>query len=234
MDNLPNHIAIIMDGNGRWAKKRMLTHNAGHRAGGQALKKLILKMNENGFKTLTVFAFSSENWKRSPAEVAGLMDLMRGYIQEYIDDNEKNNIRINVIGDMSRLDDDLRRRIENLKSITRNNGGMLLNIAINYGGRDDIVRAAGTLAARAASGEIKAADIDENVFSSCLDTRGEPDPDLLIRTSGEMRISNFLLWQLAYSELYFSDKLWPDFTFDDLMTAVEKFRGRERRFGGRK
>jgi len=231
---LPEHIAIIMDGNGRWAKKRFLTKNAGHRAGAQALNKLTEKMNAAGFKILTVYAFSTENWTRPPSEVEGIMQLLREYIQRYIDDSKKNNWRLDVIGDLSKLDTDLREKIEYLRELTRDHDGIRLNIALNYGGRDEIVRATKTIAEKAAKGELSSENIDENVFASFLDTAGQPDPDLLIRTSGELRLSNFMLWQMSYAEICCIDKLWPDFTIDDVMKAVQEFQRRDRRYGGRK
>jgi len=224
-----NHIAIMMDGNGRWAKKRLLPVKAGHAAGAQALRKLAEKMNAADFKILTVFAFSTENWKRSPEEVAGLMALLRKNIQEYIDDSKKNNMRIGVIGDVLRLDDDLREKIAYLTELTKNHTGMRVNIAINYGGRDDIVRAAKKMIADG----IRPAEVNEKLFSSYVDAADMPDPDLFIRTGGDFRVSNFMLWQFAYTEFYYCDKLWPDFNFDDLKKAVASFENRERRFGSR-
>ena len=232
-EHLPHHIAIIMDGNGRWAKKRFLIRKAGHKAGAQALRSLAEKMNGMGFPMLTVYAFSTENWKRSEAEVYDLMNLLRDYIRQYIEDTKKNNMRINVIGDKTRLDADLQESIAHLEQLTKNNEGMCVNIAINYGGRDDILRAAKKAAKDAAAGRIQLKELDEALFSHYLDTGDLPDPELLIRTSGEMRLSNFMLWQCAYAELYFCDKLWPDFTMNDLLEAVAVYQERERRFGGR-
>lgn len=228
---LPHHIAVIMDGNGRWAKRRFQPRKAGHRAGAQALRRLCESMNDLGFKELTVFAFSTENWKRSDEEVADLMNLLREYIRQYIEDTKKNNMVIDFIGDLSRLPDDLRRSIFDLRMMTKRNAGMRLNIAINYGGRDEIVRAAKQLAKQSAAGDLNPDGITEAVFADYLDTKGLPDPDLLIRTSGEKRLSNFMLWQSAYSELFFTDKLWPDFTIEDMLEAVSAFQNRVRRFG---
>ena len=230
---LPQHIAIIMDGNGRWAKRRFLSRAAGHRAGAQALRKLSEQMNDAGFRGLTVYAFSTENWNRSAEEVDALMGLLREYIQQYIDDAAKNNMRIAAIGDMTRLDADLREKIAYLTECTRDHAGMRINIAINYGGRDELVRAAGRLCADVAAGKQSADAVDEALFASYLDTADVPDPELLIRTSGEMRLSNFLPWQAAYTELVFSEKLWPDFKMNDLLAAVSVYQSRERRFGGR-
>jgi undecaprenyl diphosphate synthase len=229
----PEHIAIIMDGNGRWASKRFLTRNAGHRAGAEALRKLSERMNGQ-FKYLTVYALSTENWSRPADEVSGLMALLGDYIQQYIDDSKKNNMRINVIGELSRLEARLREKILYLMDLTKEHAGMCVNIAINYGGRDEIVRAVRRACADVLDGRILPEAIDQTRFSAYLDTEGIPDPDLVIRTSCEMRLSNFLTWQSAYAEFYSSPKLLPDFSYDDLMEAVEVYMKRERRFGGRK
>jgi len=223
----------MMDGNGRWAKKRFLKAEAGHRAGAQALKKLVPEAEAAGVKFLTVFAFSTENWSRPADEVQSLMDLLRDYIQEYIDDTEKNDVRMTVIGDVSRLDDDLRQKIANLTELTLDKPGLRLNIAINYGGRDEIVRAVKHIAADSAAGTLDPTDIDERLFATYLDTAGLPEIDLWIRTGGDVRVSNFLLYQLAYAEMYFTDVLWPDFTIKNLNAAIEDFTRRGRRFGGR-
>ncbi|MDR2167466.1 MAG: isoprenyl transferase [Clostridiales bacterium] len=231
--DLPRHIAIIMDGNGRWAKKYFMKREAGHRAGAQALRRLVEQMNEAGFKILTVFAFSTENWKRDEGEVAYLMGLIHEYIQQYIDDAHKNNVRMRAIGDLNALEPSLQAKIADLTEMTKDKDGLLLNIAINYGGRDEILRAARALARHVADGKINPASIDELVFTNHLDTGKLPDPDLIIRTSGEMRLSNFLLWQAAYSEFHATDTLWPDFKINHLYEAVAQFQKRERRFGGR-
>jgi len=225
--NLPRHIAIIMDGNGRWAKKFLMRRSAGHRAGAQALRRLTERMNADGFEMLTVYAFSTENWRRDDDEVAYLMGLMHEYIQQYIDDAKKNNVRMRTIGDMSRLEPSLQDKIAHLTELTKEHDGLTLNIAINYGGRDEIIRAATRLAAQGV------AVVDEAAFEACLDTAGMPDPDLIIRTSGEMRLSNFLLWQAAYAEFVALDVLWPDFKIDDLYQAVAEYQTRQRRYGGR-
>ena len=230
--NLPEHIAIIMDGNGRWAKKRLLTKTAGHKAGAQNLRKLAESANKAGLKHLSVYAFSTENWKRSASEIEGLMDLLRGYIQDYIDDTKKNDVRVTVIGRRDRLAPDLCEKIEHLERLTAEKPGLRLIIALDYGGRNEIFRAAVKFSQAYNEGCISGDNIDEEIFSSFLDTSGIPEPQLLIRTSGEQRISNFMMWQLAYSELYFSDKLWPDFGFDDMIEAVKAYNARERRFGG--
>jgi len=231
--NLPGHIAIIMDGNGRWAKKFLMKRAAGHRAGAQALRRLTERMNADGFKMLTVYAFSTENWKRDDEEVSYLMGLMHEYIQQYIDDAKKNNVKMTVIGDMSRLEPSLRVKIAQLKEMTADNDGLTLCIALNYGGRDEIARAAQKIARDAAAGRIAPEDVDETAVAERLDTNGLPDPDLIIRTSGEMRLSNFLLWQAAYAEFIAMDVLWPDFKIEHLYKAVAQYQGRERRFGGR-
>ena len=232
-EGVPEHIAIIMDGNGRWAKRRLLTKSAGHKAGAQALRRLAVEAEKIGVKYLTVYAFSTENWTRPQDEVDALMNLIHDYIQQYIDDSKKNDMRICVIGDLSRLSSELQRKIAGLEDLTKDKKGLRVNIALNYGGRDDITRAARKLAADVKGGRKTLNEIDEKIFASYLDTSGIPDPDLLIRTSGEMRISNFLLWQTAYTEMYFCDKLWPDFTIKDLERAIEQYRQRDRRYGGR-
>ena len=231
-ENLPSHIAIIMDGNGRWAKKRFLNKRAGHKAGAEALRKLSRECEKIGIKHLTVYAFSTENWKRSEDEVSSLMDLLKNYIQQYIDDVDKHNMRLTVIGDCSLLDKELNEKIIFLEETTKNKTGLRLNIALNYGSRDEIVRATKKLCQEVKQG-LDIESIDEKMFSEFLDTRGIPEPELLIRTSGELRISNFLLWQLAYTEFFFSDRLWPDFTINDLLEAVATYQSRDRRFGGR-
>jgi len=232
-NNLPGHIAIIMDGNGRWAKKYLMRRAAGHRAGAATLRRLVERMNKDGFKMLTVYAFSTENWKRDDEEVSYLMGLMHEYIQQYIDDAEKNNVKMMVIGDMAGLEQSLQDKIARLQQLTASNDGLLLNIALNYGGRDEIVRAARKAAHDVAAGRLALNNLDETAFAVYLDTSNVPDPDLIIRTSGEMRLSNFLLWQAAYAELYPMDVLWPDFKIDHLYQAVAHYQGRERRFGGR-
>jgi len=222
---IPTHIAIIMDGNGRWAKKRFLTRAAGHRAGAGVLKKLALEADKMGLKYLTVYAFSTENWKRPAHEVDGLMELLREYLLEYINDADKNRLKLTVIGDKSRLAEDLQSTIAQLEDKTREKDGLNVVIALNYGGRDEIVRAA----RRAVTSGVL--ELTEEGFAGLLDTAGIPDPELIIRTSGEHRVSNFLLWQAAYSEYYFTDKLWPDFTIHDFEKAIAEYRRRERRFG---
>lgn len=231
--SVPKHIAIIMDGNGRWAKKRMLPKKLGHRQGAEALRKISRHANKLGVEALTVYAFSTENWKRSEEEVNDLMDLLEEYIQEFYIDDESNFLRVNIIGDMSRLRPSLVEKLNDVMEKSKNNDGLKMNIAINYGGRDDIVRAVKNIANDVNNKELKTDDITEELISTYLDTKKDCDPELVIRTSGEFRLSNFLLWQVAYSEFYVTDKLWPDFNNDDLEKAIESYVKRDRRFGGR-
>lgn len=230
--SIPNHVAIILDGNGRWAKKRLLPRNLGHKAGAKAVEDICEDAWNLGIKYLTVYAFSTENWKRPEDEVNALMKLLRNYLTDCIERSNKNNMRVRVIGEKSGLSQDIRDRIEELEKVTEKNTGLNFTIAINYGSRDEITRAVRTIAKMAATGEIDPDIIDMDTISESLDTKGIPDPDLLIRTSGEERLSNFLLWQLAYTEFYFTDVLWPDFDKKELERAIEKYNGRERRFGG--
>ncbi|MFG6326780.1 MAG: isoprenyl transferase [Lachnospiraceae bacterium] len=230
--SIPNHVAIILDGNGRWAKKKLLPRNLGHKAGAKAVEDICEDAWNLGIKYLTVYAFSTENWKRPEDEVNALMKLLRNYLKDCIERSNKNNMRVRVIGEKSGLSHDIRDSIEELEKVTEKNTGLNFTIAINYGSRDEITRAVRLIARRAASGEINPDTIDMDIISESLDTKGIPDPDLLIRTSGEERLSNFLLWQLAYTEFYFTDVLWPDFDKRELEKAIEKYNGRERRFGG--
>ncbi len=228
----PNHVAIIMDGNGRWAKARGLPRVAGHRRGADAVRRVVRGAGELGIPVLTLFAFSTENWTRPADEVSDLMGLLRHYLRNELEELHKNGARLRVIGDRERLATDIVRDIADAENLTRSNSRIDVNICINYGSRDEILRATRSLARKAAIGELEADHIDANLFERELLTAGVPDPDLLIRTSGEQRISNFLLWQCAYSELVFVDTLWPDFGKDDLERAVDEFRRRERRYGG--
>jgi len=230
---IPNHVAIIMDGNGRWAKKRFMPHSVGHRAGAQALRKLSEEIEAIGIKYLTVYAFSTENWNRPEKEVRDLMNLIREYFQQYIDDSKKNNMRMSFIGDTSKLDADLQEKLSILTDITKDKTGLHVVLAVNYGGRDEIVRATKKLAREAAHGYLNPERIDEKALAGALDTGGLPDPDLIIRTGGDLRISNFLLWQLAYAEFYVTDTLWPDFDSAELRKALDSYKERTRRFGGR-
>lgn len=228
----PNHVAIIMDGNGRWAKARGLPRVAGHRRGADAVRRVVRGAGELGIPILTLFAFSTENWTRPADEVSDLMGLLRHYLRSELEELRKNGARLRVIGNREGLAPDIVRDIAEAEQMTRGNNRIDVNICVNYGARDEIVRAARSLAQRAAAGELAAGDIDESSFERELLTAGVPDPDLLIRTSGEQRISNFLLWQCAYAELVFVDTLWPDFGKEHLEQAVAEFRRRERRYGG--
>ena len=230
---LPKHIAIIMDGNRRWAKQRGLETKLGHKEGAETLKKIAKHANNLGIKYLTVYAFSTENWKRTEEEVGALMALLKMYVDDFLKDSNLENIRINILGDISRLDKGLQKSIENAITRTKNNTGLTLNIAFNYGGRDEITRAIRKIAKKVQDGEIAINDIDEQMVSDNLYTAGQPEPDLLIRPGGEKRISNYLLWQLAYTEFIFLDKYWPDFSERDLDEAIEVFENRNRKFGGK-
>jgi len=235
MENLviPKSIAIILDGNGRWAERRNLPRAMGHKAGCETLEKTVEDCVRLGVECLTVYAFSTENWKRSALEVGALMKLLRFYMVKLIDVANKNNVKAVMIGDESRFEPDIRKGIKKLIEATRNNTGMVSASAINYGGRDEIKRAVENIADDVESGKISKSDISEELISSYLDTKDLPDPDLLIRTSGELRVSNFLLWQIAYSEFYITDTLWPDFDKEELLKAIESYSHRQRRFGGR-
>jgi undecaprenyl diphosphate synthase len=228
---LPRHVAIIMDGNGRWAQARGLPRIAGHRQGAEAVRRTVRAAGELGIPYLTLFGFSSENWKRPLAEIDDLMGLLRHYLRGEIADLHKNGVRLRVIGDLARLAPDIVAMIANAEGLTGENSGVTLTIALSYGGRAEIVAAVRALAVRCADGVLAPDAIDEAVISQHLFTSGIPDPDLLIRTSGEQRISNFLLWQCAYSELVFTKTLWPDFGRADLEQAIADFGGRERRYG---
>lgn len=231
---IPTHVAIIMDGNGRWAKKRFLPRNYGHAEGAKALEAICENCDKLGIKYLTVYAFSTENWKRSVEEVTGIMNLFRKYLVDSIERSNNSNMKVNLIGKREGLPEDIVQKMDDLERETAGNTGLQFHIAINYGGRDEIVRAVKKIMKDAGAGKISADDIDESLFAEYLDTKGVPDPDLLIRTSGEERTSNFLPWQLAYSEFYFTDTLWPDFDMDSLIEAVRYYNKRERRFGDAK
>lgn len=230
--NVPKHVAIILDGNGRWAKKRAMPRNYGHVQGARTVEQIIEDGYHMGIEYITVYAFSTENWKRSNDEVSALMKLLQNYLIDCIERSTKNNMKVRVIGDKSGLDDNIVARINELEEATRTATGLKFTIAINYGGRDEICRAVTKIAKEVSQQLLKPEDITENLISERLDTAGIPDPDLLIRTSGEERLSNFLPWQLAYTEFYFTDVLWPDFTKEDLLKAIRYYNGRERRFGG--
>ena len=229
---IPVHVAIIMDGNGRWAKKRGLPRTAGHAQGARVVEQILEDADHMGIRYLTVYAFSTENWSRPDSEVKALMNLLRTYMKTSLAKCARNNVRIRVIGDKSRLDSDLQASIANLEKETASNTGIGFQIAINYGSRDEIVRAVRKAAQKVKDSGLNPEDITEAMISDELDTAGIPDPDLLIRTGGEQRISNFLLWQTAYSELYFCDAAWPDFNKAELEKAVNAFNNRERRYGG--
>ena len=230
--NVPQHIAIILDGNGRWAKAKGMPRNYGHVQGSKNVEKICEAAYKMGVKYLTVYAFSTENWSRPKSEVDALMKLLRNYMKTCLKTAAKNDMKIRVIGDIEPLDEDIKGRIRELEEATANNGGLNFTIALNYGSRDEIVRAIRQLSQDCVDGAVKPEDITEDLFSAYLDTREIPDPDLLIRTSGELRLSNYLLWQLAYSEFYFTEVPWPAFNKEELLKAIEKYNGRERRYGG--
>lgn len=230
--NVPNHIAVILDGNGRWAKAKGMPRSYGHVKGCANLETICDDMKELGVKYLTVYAFSTENWKRSREEVEGLMKLFRNYLKKCLKIAERNKMRVRVIGDVTAFDEDIRKRIVVLEEFSKDYDELHFQIALNYGSRDEMVRGIRRLAWDAADGKLQPGDIDEAVFERYLDTAGIPDPDLLIRTSGELRLSNFLLWQMAYTEFYFTDVAWPDFNKAELVKAIEKYNERDRRYGG--
>lgn len=229
--NIPKHVAIILDGNGRWAKKRKMPRNYGHTQGSKNVEKICEIAYRMGIEYLTVYAFSTENWKRPKEEVDSLMKLLQSYLETSVKTSTKNNMRVRIIGDKSKLSEEIRRSIANLEEASKNNTGLKLQVAINYGSRDEILRAVKALAADISQKKTEPGQIDETTFGRYLDTADIPDPDLLIRTSGEQRLSNFLLWQSAYTELYFTDVLWPDFDEKELQKAVEYYSGRKRKFG---
>ena len=233
LDNLPEHIAIIMDGNRRWAKKNNLTTPQGHKEGAENLKRISKFANKLGIKYLTVYAFSTENWKRSKEEVGAIMKLLNFYILDFFKSYDE-NIKVNVIGRMSDIPDDLQKEIKSVEEKTKDNTGLVLNIAFNYGGRDEIVSAVKNIARDVVEGKIKIEEITEDTVSNNLYTANQPDPDLLIRTSGEERISNFLPWQISYSEFVFTDKYWPEYSNTDLLESIQIYQKRTRRFGGNK
>ncbi len=225
------HIAIIMDGNGRWANSKFLPRTAGHKKGAEAAKEVIIGCKESGIKYLTLYTFSSENWNRPADEVSDLMNLLAFYLEKELDNLHKNGVRVFIIGDREKLPDGIASKIENAEKLTENNKDLYLNIALSYGSRQEIARATRKLAKNVAKGRINPDEIDENTISDYLYTKDIPDPDLLIRTGGEQRISNFLLWQCAYTEFYFTDILWPNFGKKELEEAISEFNNRERRFG---
>lgn len=230
--NVPQHVAIILDGNGRWAKAKGMPRNYGHAQGSKNVERICEEAWRMGIKYLTVYAFSTENWNRPQNEVDALMKLLRNYMKTCLKTAEKNDMKIRVIGDIEPLDEDIKSRIRELEEASKDNGGLNFTIALNYGSRDEMTRAARRLAKDCADGKVNPEEIDEALFASYLDTREIPDPDLLIRTSGEQRLSNYLLWQLAYTEFYFTEVPWPDFTKQELEKAIEQYNQRDRRFGG--
>jgi undecaprenyl diphosphate synthase len=231
---IPQHVAIILDGNGRWAKAKGMPRNYGHVEGAKTVEKICEEAYRMGIQYLTVYAFSTENWNRPQDEVDALMKLLRNYMKNCLKTAEKNRMCVRVIGDVSRLDEDLRLRIAQLEEATKDNDGLHFQVAINYGGRDEMVRAVRKIAAEIESGQLKAENVTEKLLNDHLDTAGIPDPDLLIRTCNEQRISNFLLWQSAYTEFYFTPVAWPDFTKEELIKAVEAYNHRNRKYGGLK
>lgn len=232
LDNIPQHIAIIMDGNGRWAKDRKLPRTMGHKAGVEAIRGIVKECSSLGIKYLTLYAFSTENWIRPHEEVNALMNLLVQYLRNEFKELNENNVIINHIGDISKLPQVCQQELINAYENTKDNTGLTLNLALNYGGRDEILRAVKKVYEDIKHGKIKEEDIDENTIASHLDTRGMPDPDIIIRPSGEQRLSNFLLWQCAYSEFWYSNIKWPDFKKEHLHKAIYDFQNRDRRFGG--
>ena len=228
---VPNHIAIILDGNGRWAKKRGMPRSFGHVKGCENLEDICEVAKELGVKYLTVYAFSTENWKRSKEEVDGLMKLFRNYLKKCIKISQKNNMRVKVIGDITAFDSDIQESIEKLEDFSKDFTDLHFQIALNYGSRDEITRAVNRMLEDQKAGKLET-PVSEDTISGYLDTAGLADPDLMIRTSGELRLSNHLLWQLAYSEFYFTDVPWPDFKKEELVKAIEKYNERDRRYGG--
>lgn len=230
--NIPKHVAIILDGNGRWAKSKGMPRNYGHVQGAKTVEVICEEAYKMGIQYLTVYAFSTENWSRPKDEVDALMKLLRNYLKTCLKTAEKNRMCVRVLGDKTRLDEDIRKRIEELEEATRDNDGLHFQIALNYGGRDEIVRAVRKIAGEVQEGVLKPEQITEQLLADRLDTGGLPEPDLLIRTCNEQRISNFLLWQLAYTEFYISPVAWPDFTKEELEKAVLAYNHRDRKYGG--
>ena len=230
--NVPQHVAIILDGNGRWAKSKGMPRNYGHAQGSKNVERICEDAYKMGIKYLTVYAFSTENWSRPKGEVDALMTLLRNYMKTCLNTAKKNRMKVRVIGDKTGLDPDIQTRIRELEEASKDNDGLNFTIAINYGSRDEIVRAVRHISEDVAAGKLDSTSVTEETISNYLDTAGIPDPDLLIRTSGELRLSNFLMWQLAYTEFYFTNTPWPDFTKEELAEAIEKYNSRDRRYGG--
>ncbi len=233
LENLPKHIGIIMDGNRRWAKNKGLPIKLGHREGAKTIEKIVRYANKIGIKHITVYAFSTDNWKRTEEEVSALMNLFQSYLDDYSKKADSENIKVKIIGRKEGLSERLKDSIEKCMEKTKNNTGIVFNIAINYGGREELIDAVRKIAEKVKNNEIKIEDIEEKMISDNLYTKGQPDPDLLIRTSGELRLSNFLTWQLAYAEFVFVEKYWPDFNEQDLEIAIETYQKRNRRFGAK-
>ena len=229
---IPRHVAIILDGNGRWAKKRRMPRTYGHVQGSKNVETICKVAYDMGIEYLTVYAFSTENWKRPKSEVDTIMQLLNSYLKDCLETSRKNNMQVRVIGDKTGLPPEMQQKIAMLEEESTKNDGLHFQVALNYGGRDEIVRAVKKLAEQVKAGTLSPEEIDEEILSQTLDTKGIPDPDLMIRTSGELRLSNYLIWQLAYTEFYFTDVLWPDFSAKELEKAVDYYNGRDRRFGG--
>ncbi len=230
--NIPRHVAIILDGNGRWAKSKGMPRNYGHAQGSKNVERICEEAWKMGIKYLTVYAFSTENWSRPKDEVEALMKLLRNYMKTCLKTAAKNDMKVRVIGDVTKLDQDIQTRIKELEEATKDNGGLNFQIAINYGSRDEMIRGMRKMASDCVTGKLQPEDIKESTFEQYLDTHDIPDPDLLIRTSGEVRLSNYLLWQLAYTEFYFTDVPWPDFSKAELEKSIEQYNHRDRRYGG--
>lgn len=230
-ENMPKHIAIIMDGNRRWAKSQGKPASFGHKAGAKTLEKIVRYANKIGLEYITVYAFSTENWKRAEEEVKALMMLLQNYLDDYSKRADTENIKVKILGDISALSDGMQKSINNCMERTKNNTGITFNIALNYGGRDELIKAIKNITSQIKNNQIQVEDITENLISDNLYTKGQPDPDLLIRTSGELRISNFLTWQCVYSELLFIEKNWPEFEEQDLDKAIIEYQKRTRKFG---
>jgi len=230
-EKLPKHIAIIMDGNGRWANKRSFRRILGHREGMESVKEIVRACRELDIQALTLYAFSSQNWQRPELEVKALMGLLKKYVRSEVNELNEKNVRLQGIGELDKLPKSVIKVFNEAVEVTKNNTGMVLSVALSYGGREEIINAVSEIAKKIETGELSSVDINEDIFSENLYTAGLPDPDFLIRTSGELRISNFLLWQIAYSEIYVTDVLWPDFRKDDLYRALIEFQKRKRRFG---
>lgn len=232
MNNLPTHIGVIMDGNGRWAKKRGLPRSAGHQAGADTLKKIVTECNKMGIKYITVYAFSTENWKRPKEEVDFLMNLLLNYLKDAERTLAGENVVIRAIGSRKELSEEIQEQIIKTENFTKDNTGIIMNIAVNYGGREELVNATRDIASKVLSGELSPDEISQDTISQGLYTQGQPDPDLIIRTSNELRLSNFMVWQASYSEFYFTKTLWPDFSIKDLHEAILEYQNRNRRYGG--